>query len=277
MEREMKNKTDFYVFADESGTHDKYPCYGIGCLSIPVKKLDEYNSIFKELKRFHGVTGELKWHRIRNSHGGINMSLDIARKILHEGFRFDAIIVYKNSYNNWQNDNHDTAFYKTYCEVLTHHIKKYVPTYDDDNPDMQCKVLIDARNESYDKHDEVLEIITNRRLHRIPLKRNIDKVTKSDSKNLFGIQTVDILIGAITASHCLAENLSISVNKGKQLLIKRLAAMLGWDALHYDTFPESEFNIWHFPGEHRGLYSEKKNRIICFNDKVPYVSLKELT
>jgi hypothetical protein len=223
--------------------------------------------MFRKLKRSHGVVGELRWTRIRTSHGAINLALDLTGEVLQKPYRFDAIIVYKDSYNNWQREDRDTAFYKTYEMVLEHHVRQV---------EAQYSVFIDARPESYKKHHEALGIITNRMLEKIASRASIVQVTKSDSKNLPSLQTVDILIGAITASHSLSKRPSLPVNQGKRLLISKMAEMLGWDSLHYDTFPDSQFNVWHFPVEHRGLYSDKMKRRIQFKKKVPYVSPQEL-
>lgn len=47
----------------------------------------------------------------------------------------------------------------------------------------------------------------------------------------------------------------------------RLANLLGWDALHYDTYPHSKFNIWHFPTEYRAqpaTRSVERARLVPF-------------
>jgi hypothetical protein len=57
------------------------------------------------------------------------------------------------------------------------------------------------------------------------------------------------------------------------LLISRLASVLGWDALYYDTWPNKRFNIWHFPPDSgwRG-----PTRHVRPNYTVEYVSPSEL-
>ena len=74
-----------------------------------------------------------------------------------------------------------------------------------------------------------------------------------DSKLTPGIQVADMLTGAITAAHNLHEKPGLQIAPGKRLLIKRLAAVLGWTDLRFDTYPTSVFNIWHFPTEYRCL------------------------
>jgi len=36
-----------------------------------------------------------------------------------------------------------------------------------------------------------------------------------------------------------------------------MANMLGWDQLVYDTYPNKDFNIWHFPSENRSRPATK--------------------
>ena len=37
----------------------------------------------------------------------------------------------------------------------------------------------------------------------------------------------------------------------------KMANMLGWDKLVYDTYPNKDFNIWHFPSENRSRPATK--------------------
>ncbi len=39
----------------------------------------------------------------------------------------------------------------------------------------------------------------------------------------------------------------------KKIAIKKMARFLGWDSLAYDTMPNKDFNIWHFPQETRAI------------------------
>lgn len=63
------------------------------------------------------------------------------------------------------------------------------------------------------------------------------------------------------------------LNHGKRLLISRLAQMLGWDDLKYDTYPGSKLNVWQFPRESR---ADPATRSITLSDSVPYVTSEDL-
>lgn len=52
-----------------------------------------------------------------------------------------------------------------------------------------------------------------------------------------------------------------------------MAALLGWDFFHYDTFPNKDFNIWHFPQEMRAMPGSKSIRP---DYSVPLVKREEL-
>src|SRR6185295_18538497 len=68
-----------------------------------------------------------------------------------------------------------------------------------------------------------------------------------------GVQVADLLTGAITAAHARKLNGNLPLNPGKRLAIDRLAEILGWDDLCYDTMPSTRINIWHFPREYRAF------------------------
>ena len=74
-------------------------------------------------------------------------------------------------------------------------------------------------------------------LDKIAGRANLAAANKSDSRKHLGIQAVDMLTGAIKAAHHLFLDQNCPLSPGKKLLLDRLAKTLGWDALHYDTWP----------------------------------------
>lgn len=88
---------------------------------------------------------------------------------------------------------------------------------------------------------------------------------KVNSKHNVGIQIADLLTGAITASRSMYLNEDFKINAAKALFINKLSQILGWESLHFDTYPESKFNIWHFPEECRNTPETKdeyqRNRV----------------
>jgi hypothetical protein len=254
----------YTIFADESGTSSNFECYSIGALLIPSDSIDEFNNRFRELIKQHGVVGEVKWKKIANSHGQINFGIDILKTIIQLKFQYSVIVVKKSDYRKWQK-NKEEGFYTTYC-LLFYDRLKFSKT--------EHIVYIDHRYDSYDKQNEVVEIITNHMLNRISSESKLIEVLKTDSQLYPGIQVVDIITGAINAAHNRYLNPGMQLNKGKQILIKRLAKILGLDNLCYDTYPEKEFNIWNFPFEtYRAKPATKK---IVYDFSVPYVLPSEL-
>ena len=254
-----------FLFADESGTSASEPCYSIGALLVPETHLDEFNREFSRLVDVHGVVGEVRWTKVAKSHGLMNLAIDLLRYVISSGLCFNCIVVLKDPYNKWKRGTEDEAFYTTYGLLLKHSLE---------GQDSDCLAFIDDRSETYGKHDEALQIITNRMLDKMAGRANLAAVNKSDSRKYLGIQAVDMLTGAIKAAHHLFLDQNCPLSPGKKLLLDRLAKTLGWDALHYDTWPNQEFNIWHFPEkEYRAMPATVT---LEPNYDVPYVTAAEL-
>ena len=234
-------------FADESGTSGSSRCYAIGVLSVAAEKVEEFNSWFWSQKNRHGVQGEFKWTRIRRSHGAINLAIDALDAILRsESATFDAIVVNKQQYRNWQGGTaqRERAFYQSYTQLLRHVVRRAEQT---------SRVLIDNRSDSYPRHHEVVLTVGNRMLAQLESSGRLDGVDRADSRSVPGIQVTDVLTGAINAAHLRQLDAASVMNAAKELTVRRLASMLGWDDLCYDTFPHTKFNIWHFPIEYRAM------------------------
>jgi hypothetical protein len=236
---------DRIAFADESGTHGNTKCYGIGVVSVAADRLEAFNATFERLKQEHGCAHEIHWGDINRSHGLINLGLQWLDMILRsETVRFDAIIVNTREYRNWseRSPGRERAFYVTYTELLKHMAKQL---------GQKIRVFIDNRPAAYDKHDEAMEIIANRMLANMESTGTLTDVAKVESVDYPGVQVADMITGAVTSAHRLYLDPTMPLNHGKRLAIARMAGVLGWDHLHYDTLPDSSFNIWHFPVEYR--------------------------
>ena len=253
-----------FLFADESGMSPSEPCYSIGVLVVPETSLDDFDKEFARLVEVHGVVGEVRWTKVAKSHGLMNLSIDLFRYVLRSELCFNSIVVLKKPYRKWQSGALDEAFYTTYGILLGHCLKGQRGDY---------LAFIDDRSEAYGKHDEALQIVTNRMLDKIAAPAKLVAVNQSDSKKHLGIQAADMLTGAIKAAHHLFLDPNCPLSAGKRLLLDRLAATLGWDALHYDTWPNQEFNIWHFPLEYRARPRTVELRP---NYDIPYVTATEL-
>jgi hypothetical protein len=233
------------AFADESGTTDRLPCYAIGVVSVDEDALNAFNQRFESLRRQHGFEGEAKWTRVRKGHGLVNFALDWLHKILNSRtVCFDAIVVHKELFNKWEGSSRkkEEAFYLTYTYLLRHIARRANET---------TNVFIDDRADTYAKRHEVVETIGNHMLVQLESKGRLDSVTKVKSHDYPGIQIADLLTGAITTAHVRHLDRAHSLNPGKRLAIDRMAWLLSWDDLCYDTYPHPRFNIWHFPIEYR--------------------------
>ena len=234
-------------FADESGVTKGSPCYTIGILNVPNNYLNEFNYHIEEIYKTSGVRGEIKWEKVRKSAGQINLCLDLLRFIINSPCTFHAIAVLKAPYKKWHKDE-EAAFFTTYNQLLNQSSKGLNANF---------KVYIDQKSTKYAKQDEVMQIITNHMLAKLPTSSRIEHVTMENSKLHWGLQTVDILTGAVNTGYHLYLNPSAQMQLAKKIAVSRMAAILGWDQLAYDTMPNNMFNIWHFPIETRSIPATK--------------------
>lgn len=217
-------------------------------LSLDADRLDAFNRTFCRLRERHGPgEREVHWKKLDRGHGLLNFALDCLGLLLKsKTARFNAIVVNTRMYRKWSNRGADreAAFYTTYTQILTHIAAKVGES---------TQVFIDDRSDAYPKHHEALETIGNRMLVNLQSAGRLRGVRKVSSKDHPGIQLGDLLTGAINTSHRLYLDQNTFTNDGKRLAIARLAEAVGWDSLHYDTWPHSRFNIWHFPETFRAV------------------------
>ncbi|WP_065366028.1 DUF3800 domain-containing protein [Enterobacter roggenkampii] len=216
-----------------------------------------------QLKDKYGIIGELKWSKIKNSAGQANICIELLAMVLKNSCCFHSIIVVKNMYNNWQTDR-ELAFYQTYT-LLVKNVAKQIKN--------EVEVIIDQKIDKYKKNDEVTGIVANNMLARAGMNKLVKSVTMHDSKHHLGLQVVDILTGAVNSGYLKYLNPRLELSVAKELAFERMAALLGWDVFHYDTFPNKDFNIWHFLQEMRAMPG---SRSIRPDYSVPLVQRQEL-
>jgi len=235
------------AFADESGLDGLSPCYSIGVVSFDHGCLAAFDEFFRQKLTMHGVVGEAKWKKISTSHGLINFGLDALDSIIrsHSG-SFDAIVVNTAQYRNWHSPlrTKEEAFYKTYTLLLSHIA---------DRCGLPAEIFIDDRTDSYNKRDEAMAKIANNMLAKLASNGHLESVTKIKSHDCPGVQIADMLTGAFNASHARLLNPRLPLHYGKKIAIERIAEMLGWDDLCYDTMPSDRVNVWHFPIQFRNF------------------------
>lgn len=263
----QKDPVSRIAFADESGIDGSTKCYAIGVISVAKNRLQGFNDVFGRLKKEHGVSQEVRWKSVGNGHGLINLGIDWLHRILKsDTARFDVIVVNTEQYRKWSRRGADReeAFYVTYTFLLRHLAKQVRVT---------TEVFIDDRSDEYPKQHEVVETIANHMLNKLHSSGRLDRVTKVPSHDHPGIQVADMLTGAVAASHRLLLDPTTRLNAGKRLAIERMASVLGWDGLHYDTFPHDKFNIWHFPVEYRANPATREIRV---SKLIPFIKPQDL-
>lgn len=233
------------AFADESGVDVRSPCYSIGAVSLDLSCVSAFEKYFQEKLVQHGVVGEAKWKKTTTSHGIINFALDALDSIIRsQSGAFDVIVVNKAQFRKWNSPfvDREEAFYLTYTQLLKHITDRF---------GYPAEIYIDDRMDRYEKSDERMLQIGNNMLAQLASKGQLECVKKIDSHKSVGVQIADMLTGAINAAHARFINPRLPLHRGKNLAIARLAEMLGWDDLCYDTRPSRKVNIWHFPIEFR--------------------------
>ncbi len=250
------------AYADESGITKGCPCYTIGILTIPQDFLNEFNTHMDKLIANSGIKGELKWQKIRKSAGKLNLCIDIAKLVLSAPCSFHCIVVRKELYRKWH-QNEEEAFFTTYDFLLANSLK---------NRKSVATVRMDQKSTSYAKQDEVVKIISNHLIKKQTGTAVIKELSMEDSKQHLALQAVDILTGAVNTGHWLYIDSNAQVDLAKKIACKRIAMTLGWEKLVHDTMPNDEFNIWHFPPEYRNTPSTQK---VAIDLDVPSVSREQ--
>jgi hypothetical protein len=73
---------EYFIFADESGTHTGSKCYGIGALCISESQLEELVEFVTTVKAEYRLDEEIKWTRIRKYKAAIEVALRIVDYVL---------------------------------------------------------------------------------------------------------------------------------------------------------------------------------------------------
>lgn len=232
---------DHIAFSDESGTHAGSPCFTVGALVTPAQDLDRHTAELQRILDSYQITDELKWEKIGSFRKRTDAALVGVNYLLDSGVRYSAIVVDKATFKKWQADKED-GFYHAYYELVKH-IAGQIGG--------RVSLRMDERTDRYSKQPEVMGIIANHALARRRLPAQLVEVEKSRSHDLVLLQFADVITGAIN-SDTARVRADAPMNEYKQQFAARLAEGLGWSNLHFDTFPNSTFNVWHFPPGTRG-------------------------
>lgn len=237
-------------YIDETGTDAGSSHYSIGALIFPVEFYSEFQNIVLQAKTNHQFLNEIKWSKTHKGYNLINIGLRLFYEILiNKEIHYQCITVEKAHYRNWITSKKEEAFYKTLTQLIT----KSTEMINDD-----LVIECDEKNDRYDKHHEVCQIISNHFLSPCTFAK-VNEVKTCDSKNCDAIQVADYITGAINASHRYHQNNKININRGKLKCIELMSKILGWDNLAWDTWKNDKFNIWAFPIESRASRGASKN------------------
>jgi len=240
----------YHAYIDESGLTKNDRCYSIGAVIFPKQDEPELLKLISRLRDRYNFTNEIKWTKVHmKSPNLIDLGLEFLYTILEKPIYYHSIVVNKALYKNWK-INVDEAFYTSFTQLISHMSAQFSAEF---------MIYADEKSDKYPKHHEVCQLIANRYLCNRDSQSNIKEICKVNSKDNPIIQCCDFITGAITTSHNIALNQNHRVNDGKKLCIKKLAEIIGWDDLSYDTWKNEEFNIWHFPTEFRGKPHQSKN------------------
>lgn len=239
-----------FCYMDETGTDSGSSHYSIGALIYPLNFESTFNEIIEHARKKFNFSCEIKWSKTHKNFSLINLGLFIFYEILNNpSLSYQCITVDKASYRKWCAQTKEEAFYITFTQIIT----KAADLIND-----ELIICCDKRNDRYDKHHEVCQIISNHFLKLNDLAK-IKDISCCDSKECDSIQAVDYITGAINASHRYFFNSRININPGKICCIKLMSQMLGWDNLSWDTWKNHKFNIWAFPVEFRATRGFSKN------------------
>ena len=155
----------------------------------------------------------------------------------------------------------DLARRKHYTELLTNKMRRVCRRHR--GRDIEFRIYVDPIASSYDKADEVIEIISNRTLQRESGTLPVEFVITRDSKDTPTIQLCDLLLGAVMEAWQRK-----ATSQPKQVISEAIADYLGWPDLAADTLPqERKFNIWYFYDETQGARKVETRRVTL---KYPY-------
>ncbi len=195
------------------------PCYTIGMLCLTPEQLDRLSDTFIRICEEHCVVAdELKWTMIGGDGPHHEATFDLIKYVLDAGLRFHCIVVERASFNAIAKHGEEVAFYMAYTQLLANVVKAAGGEF---------LVTIDERPDKYPLRHEAMEIIGQRMLAKGGANGQIASVKPANSKDHHGIQTADLLAGAIWSSTAHAMGAK-EPNRAKRDIISRVAALLGW-------------------------------------------------
>src|SRR5690606_24765141 len=119
---------DFEVYCDESGLEaltckEAHSYTGIGGIWIPANQRPILKSDISEVKRRHGIFGELKWQKLSPAYYDLYKDLiDFFFSADYIRFRIIVIESEKVDHMHFNDEDAELGFYKFYYQLLHHWI-----------------------------------------------------------------------------------------------------------------------------------------------------------
>lgn len=204
----------------------------------------EFAAGITAIRALYSAADEIKWNKC--SRKNLPFYKGIVDWFFQNGaLLFHCMIVARRwvAVHDYHNGSYERAREKHFTKFLTNKVKRVIR----ENPGrlVSTRVYVDEMPSSYDKVDEVIEIVGNHMINKslagmaeaIPA---IDSVYECDSHEYNAIQVADLLLGAVIDTWN-----DRSTNEAKAALKRHIAGYLGWEDLKSDTRPtERKFNIW---------------------------------
>lgn len=234
------NKTRWLISCDESGVHGA-PFYGFGTLWMKWQRRGDFARDFRDLQTRHGFSGEAKWSRT-NSQRDLDFYLALVDYFFRKPWLAFHCFVAKRAIvkKELHQGSWDLARRKHFTQLLINKMRRVYRRSTDGN--IEFRIYVDPIASSYDKADEVVEIVSNNVLRAEFGTLPVESVITRDSKDTPTIQLCDVLLGAVMEAWQ-----NKATNKCKLFVQDTIAGCLGWNNLKADTRPEErKFNIWYF-------------------------------
>lgn len=227
----------FLICCDESGIN-RQQYYAFGSLWMPWDRRGDFSALMRRLMEKHHTRDELKWERIRGKNASLYMEL------LHEFFKrrwmmFHCIVVKRADVRAAEHAwDRDLAMRKHFAFLLA----KKIEFFANGCPEKEYRIHVDPLPSRYRKADEAAHVIVNNMTRQVLGRSPIVDFQTKDSRESFGIQLSDVLLGAT-----LSDWQTKQPTAGGKLLVRaELARLLGWDDMRAATYThEWKFNIWY--------------------------------
>lgn len=220
------------IYCDESChlEHDNQKVMLLGCIWIPQQKIVEAVEEFRELKRAHKSSGELKWVKVSNSRLPFFLNLvDWFFASPHLHFRC-LVVPDKSALNHdaFNQGSHDVFYYKMYFSLLNKIL----------DPGVCHDIYIDIKDtRSKFKIQKLHEILCNDRYDFT--QQMIRKIQHVRSHEVELLQVADFLLGAVSYRHR-----QLTTSRAKLAIVERIEKHHGRGLVWTTPLSETKFNIF---------------------------------